>query len=193
MDIFMEQIVAKTPSGRDKLLKVLLIMSTVSLSIMFLFAAAMFPLLLIVVPGVIWVGSWLTKNVNVEYEYILTKSGSDSTTALDIDKIIGRNKRKRMVELDLRSAEEFGICNEKFSPVADVTVFAHDNSYTNMWYLKVKHGTHGKVLLLFNPNDEFAANLNKVLPVRIRNKKISELVEREKVAESVTAETEEKS
>lgn len=46
-------------------------------------------------------GVWLLGNFNIEYEYILTNND------LDIDKVIGKRKRKRMISLDVSTAEAF--------------------------------------------------------------------------------------
>jgi len=181
MDVFIEQIVERKPLFHDRLLKTLLLLAMASLTAALLFAGIAFlsmPFIsfsaLAAVPGAIWLGIHFLKGLTVEYEYILTNK------ELDIDKIIGKRKRKRMFTFDLNNAEKLDICEEGGEFSADVTVSAHDNSYTNMWYLIIKHDSHGRVLLLFNPNDAFAVKLNNALPHRIRNSKIPQNVKEQK-------------
>jgi len=178
MDVFIEQIVAKKPDSRDSFLKICLLIGTVALCGIFGAASYIFAQLSFVaitaiaaIPGAIWLGVQFIKGLGVEYEYILTNK------ELDIDKITGKSKRRRMVTFDLSNAVELNLYDQTATQSAlanaDVTVFAHDNTYTNMWYLVVKHDAHGKTVLLFNPDNEFAAKLNKALPMRARNKSIS--------------------
>jgi hypothetical protein len=165
MDIFIEQLVQKKPSPRDILLTVSVFAATAALCTVFIIAAFSFlglPML-VVVPGIIWLGGHIQKGLNIEYEYILTNE------ELDVDKIKGKSKRKRMFTFDLGSAEKLEKCTETTDSFqADITVSAHDNTYINMWRLILKSDSHGKIVLLFNPNGDFAANLNKVLPFRAR-------------------------
>jgi hypothetical protein len=170
MDIFIEQLVTKKADVHANISKIALLGLMAALSV-FCVAAFLFGfvLALLVIPGVLWFGTQLIKGLHTEYEYILTNK------ELDIDKIIGKNKRKRMVTLNLGNAEKFGIYKEGSQFESDTTVSAHDNSYTNMWYLVCKHDSHGKVVLLFNPNDSFVLKLNKALPGRARNGEVQKI------------------
>jgi hypothetical protein len=120
--------------------------------------------ILIIVPGILWVANHFIKSVHTEYEYILTNQ------ELDIDKISGMSKRKRLITLNLRNAEKFGLFTDGITNQGDVTVSAHDNTLTGLWYLVVNHDSHGKVMLLFNPDERFLEKMNSVLPVRVRIK-----------------------
>ncbi|MCL2634845.1 MAG: hypothetical protein FWD34_10075 [Oscillospiraceae bacterium] len=171
MDVFIEQLVERKKDSRDTVLRICIILAATSLSfliVMFAIWITYLPLV-IIVGGVIWLAMFILKGLTVEYEYILTNRD------LDIDKIIGKRKRKRLVSLNLINAEEFDLYHADFDSVTDVTVSAHDNSYTGLWYLVGKHPAHGKVILLFSPNDEFAITVNNALPSKAKNKKVTEL------------------
>lgn len=174
MDIFVEQLVERKPDSRSIFFRILLLAGIAAVCTLFFIAAlfvlggAVAPIALVAIPGVLWLGLQLLRGLTCEYEYILTNKD------LDIDKIIGKRRRKRMVSLDLNNAETLDIYTENLSLNAEVTVSAHDNSYVNMWYLTIRHESHGNVALLFNPNDKFIVKLNKVLPMRARNKQITE-------------------
>ena len=178
MDVFIEQIIERKPDSRHSLIRLCLIAAVTLISGLFLTAALLFGDFIVIIAfagiaGAIWFGVLLIKGMEVEYEYILTNK------ELDIDKIIGKRKRQRMITLNLLNAEKFVLCTEEVSFNADVTVLAHDNTYANMWCLVVKHDVHGKAVLLFNPNDSFAIKLNNALPKRVRNEKIIEITEKE--------------
>ncbi|MCL2036387.1 MAG: hypothetical protein FWG83_03255 [Oscillospiraceae bacterium] len=175
MDVFVEQLVVRKADSRTNVLKICLICGMLSLCIFFIVTALAFasfpnlrtasPIAFAAVPGVIWLGQYFFKGFSCEYEYILTNR------ELDVDKIVGKRKRKRLVTFDLSNAEKLDVLKEGDTPEADVTVSAHDNSYTNMWVLTIKHDSYGKVALLFNPNDDFVEKLNKSLPAKVRIKK----------------------
>jgi len=169
MDLFMEQMVEKKTDIRDKALKICIVTAAFSLSAVIALAALYtgYAPLFIVIAGVIWLASYILKGLSVEYEYILTNKD------LDVDKITGKRKRKRLVTLDLLTAEAFSRYGEDFDIKPDVTVSAHNNAYNNLWYLVARHKTHGKTLLLFSPSEEFAAALNDALPPRYRNRELS--------------------
>jgi hypothetical protein len=177
MDIFIEQIVSKKPDTRDKFLKVFMLSVTGALisfcgAVFYVFM--MLPFIsfvaLAAIPGIIWVANYSLKSTHTEYDYILTNKD------LDFDKITGRSKRKRMISLNLANAEKLDVFGEDASPCgADTTVAAHDNSFVNIWYLIVKDDKHGRVVVLFNPNDRFIVKLNKMLPARARNRKVDEI------------------
>jgi hypothetical protein len=176
MDIFIEQLVVRKSDSKDSLLKLCIFMGMAVLCAFFItvafFFAGMFQyvvtLAFAAIGGVIWLGVYLIKGMNREYEYILTNH------ELDIDKITGKRKRKRMMSVNLNGAQVLELYKEELDLQADVTVCAHDNTFVNMWYLFIKSDSHGKIVVLFSPNDSFLFKLNKALPVRSRNKIITE-------------------
>ncbi|MDR0197646.1 MAG: hypothetical protein LBI36_05440 [Oscillospiraceae bacterium] len=173
MDVFVECLVEKKPDGKEIALKICLITAAAALSVIIVFLAllmAYLPLVTIVA-GVVWLASYIIRGINVEYEYILTNKD------LDIDKITGKRKRKRLVTLNLLSAEGFSRYGDNFHEnfgydyggKTDVTVFAHDCTFKDLWCLIVRHPTHGKVLLLFSPSGDFITSVNNALPPKVRN------------------------
>ena len=176
MDIFIEQIVEKKSDVPTKLLKLSIVFLMGAVSCALLVAALLFVELpfiaisaFVTIPGVIWLGVHFLKGLTVEYEYILTNNSTNKE--LDIDKITGQRKRRRMFTFHLNNADAFDTVGDGFALESDITVSAHDNTYVDMWYLSVKHDSHGKVVLLFNPDDTFAVKLNSVLPHRVRKEK----------------------
>jgi len=167
VDIFIEQIVERRPDAQVYFFRALLLVVAVALIALLFTVAIMFLGLVFIsftaiaaIPGVAWLSNHFLKELTVEYEYILTNK------ELDIDKITGRRKRRRMFTLDLSNAEKLDLYADDTVVEAGVTISAHDNSYVNMWYLVVKHDSHGKVVLMFNPNKVFVDKLNGMLPKR---------------------------
>jgi hypothetical protein len=175
MDVFIEQLIERKSDARDVFMKMCVVIGTLLCSLFFLGIAVVFIQLqfiaftaLAAIPGVIWLGIHFFKGLTYEYEYILTNND------LDIDKIMGKRRRRRMAAFNLVNAQMLDRCTENLTFTADVTVSAHDNTYVNMWYLLIRHDSYGKVVLLFNPDDAFLSKLNKSLPFKARNKNIND-------------------
>ncbi len=111
MDIFMEHLVQKKKDRKDKLITFLIVMAAICVSLFLI--AVMFLLMLNGIPGVggigavfilfTWYGAslaWGTRNI--EYEYILTNS------ELDIDKVMSKKGRKRLLTVDIKNATLMG-------------------------------------------------------------------------------------
>lgn len=104
MDNICEQLVSKTRTGADTAKIIGIMIGTILLASVFMFIVLAFGLTVMILPsvGVLALGIWLLSGVNIEYEYIITNN------EMDIDKIIGRRKRKRMITIDISKAIEFG-------------------------------------------------------------------------------------
>ncbi|MCL1880910.1 MAG: hypothetical protein FWF76_01890 [Oscillospiraceae bacterium] len=168
-DIFIEQLITRKPDNRATTIKIGILVLTALLCTIIVLAIMFIPntlaIGLMAIIGAIWLSGSIVKGLHTEYEYILTNQ------EFDIDKISGKRKRRRMITLDLTNTEKFDRYNESTSLLdSDVTVSAHDNSLVNLWYLTVKHNSHGRVALLFNPSENFLEMLNKALPPKFRLK-----------------------
>lgn len=100
MDNIAEQLVEKRRTGADLAKKILISAGALIIASFFMYIAMMgFFVMVILAVLVLAGGVWLLGNFNIEYEYILTNND------LDIDKVIGKRKRKRMISLDVSTAE----------------------------------------------------------------------------------------
>jgi hypothetical protein len=122
---------------------VIIIVVTLVTDLFFLLPAALV--------GGVWLVVRLIKNFDTEFEYIVTNG------ELDIDQIIGKRKRKRLLTIDSRLFEIVAPDSDvNFSPY-NSTQFRERidaSSRVNPRYFAVcpsKQG--GKLLLYFEPND----------------------------------------
>lgn len=150
MDTFSEQLVTRSATKSDMIKKILISVAGILIASILMWLSIVFSFysLILLVFGVLGGAVWLVSNMDVEYEYIITNN------EMDIDKIIGRRKRKRMITLDLKSAEDFGKYPSKENIAVDATVHATTGLEKNAHYLLVNHGSYGKVMLIFNPNEK---------------------------------------
>ncbi len=100
--------------------------------------------------AVMYFGYYLARNMSVEYEYILTNGD------MDIDKIMARSNRKRVVSLKCHEFESFG----KYTPgvengkTFDNKIAACDSIESDdVYYCISRSSKHGRVFVLFNANE----------------------------------------
>ncbi len=166
MDTISEQLVPKINTGADKAKKILISLGSILLATVLMWLAIVFAVysLIILVLLVLYGGVWLVANMNLEYEYIITNN------EMDIDKIIGRRKRKRMITLDLNSSEDFAPYPADGELDVDATVHATSGLEKDAHYLIVQHGSYGKVMLIFNPNEKTREAIMQEIPNSLRIK-----------------------
>lgn len=172
MDNFAEQLVEKRRTGADTAKKVLISAAALILASFFMYLAisGLFTMVIFAVL-ILGGGIWLLGNFNTEYEYILTNN------EMDIDKIIGKRKRKRMITVDISQAEDFAPYPPENEISADATVHAYTGSDVDAYYLLVNHSGYGKVKLIFNPNKKMREAIMQELPntlrIKLRNNNVS--------------------
>lgn len=164
MDNIAEQLVEKKTTTADTAKKVLITVAALIISSLLMFFAIAMAIFVLVIPavGVLAGAVYLISTMNVEYEYIVTNN------EIDIDKIIGRSRRKRLITLDISSAEQFAPYGSDIS--ADATVHATDGTEKNAYNLVVKHSAYGTVNLIFNPNEKIREAIMQELPHALRVK-----------------------
>lgn len=166
MDIFIEQLVEKADSKKDIALKILIGSAAVILAVGLFIVLMMFgltPVGIVLAAGIFYGAYWLISEQEIEYEYILTNGD------LDIDKIIAKKKRKRLLTIKVKSFDHFGKLSD--APEADdsvVTVLAASGYADEAYYADFNHDRHGKTRLIFSPNEHFREEMSSFIPSRAK-------------------------
>ena len=166
MDRFSEQLLRKEPTGRDMFKRGLYIAAALVLLFLDVWFVAGFGLIVIAVAlaaGIIWGLVWLLQGTQTEYEYIVTNDD------LDIDKIIGRRKRKRLMTVSLKSVISIEPYNSGGEIVSDVVVMAHDETGVDMYCLVSDSEKFGKTAVIFNPDGRTLYNMIGGFSSTVRN------------------------
>lgn len=158
MDRFSEQLVERTSDKKTMFLKGLVVAGVIAviallgfLMVIFQYTIALF--CLVAAAGAIWLGMYIIQGLNVEYEYIVTNDD------LDVDKISGKRKRKRLISIDLKSVDEFAPYVDGTELNTDVTVLADDGTGYDLWYVFIETESNGKVAVVFNPDSRTIKNI----------------------------------
>lgn len=156
MDIFLEYIVIRKKSAFDifKAGSILLLTLFVLYFSLILYAVPMLSTFaLLIDAGIIYLG-WLgITSINIEYEYSVTNG------AVDIDKIINKRKRKRVIAFKVseteiiapvNAPEHAGIFNSEFAKVIDASTRKNPETL----YFAVVLTDAGRTKVLFNPPEK---------------------------------------
>ncbi len=163
-DFYAEHLVTKQPSGADTAKKALAVLATI--------AVAAVSMLLILPPWSLafaalafYGGYYIISGLDAEYEYIFTNGD------LDIDKIIGKRKRKRLITVDVTKITDFGR-NEDAPDISGnvTTVLAADGSGQNMYYMDYVHPSAGDVRVIFSPSEKVIEGIKMFMPRQLRTK-----------------------
>jgi hypothetical protein len=165
MEVFIEQLVEKHAAAADNVKRAMIIAGALILLALLTFGSMMlsFPPLILIGAGVVYFAYIFLTGIGTEYEYILT--GDE----LDIDKITGKRKRKRMVTLKLSGATAWAKGEAgNHIPEGAATVMAHSGLQDRLWHIIAKHENYGDVLLYFSPDPRTAYEINRVVPASVR-------------------------
>ena len=158
MDRFSEQLVERASDKKGMFLKGLVVAGLILVLVllgylMVLFQYSITLFCLVAGAGAIWLAVYIMQGLNTEYEYIVTNDD------LDIDKISGKRKRKRLISVDLKSVDEFAPYLNETELHSDVTVLAEDGTGIDMWYVFIETESTGKVAIIFNPDERTRKNI----------------------------------
>lgn len=158
-DFYAECLVSKAPTGGDTAKRVLIGLGTAVIAagaFWFIF----FPISLFIIAGVFYGAYYLMTGIDAEYEYILTNGD------FDIDKIIGKRKRKRLVSASIGDFTAFGLLSE--APDFDGTTVLASSGSGEDYYADFVHKTEGNVRLIFTPNEKILDGMELFLPRQLK-------------------------
>ncbi len=162
-DFYAEYLVEKRSDSMDTLKRIgMLAGITVLCGVCFVFLG---PFAFLFIALILYGGYYLFTGLSVEYEYIITNG------SLDVDKIMGRRSRKRMISTDIETFTDFGkLKDAPPAPAGCTTVLASDNTGGEDYYADLKHKSAGDVRLIFSPNEKIVEGVEMFLPRQLKLK-----------------------
>ena len=161
-DIFVEQIIQRKHSGKDYLMYVGLSLAFLIICFLGIFVIPMFGFLVIIAAG--YGAYWLITSRNLEFEYSVTNGD------LTIDRIINRQRRKRVISFDCKDVEAIGKYKavdhqSKHYDKKFFTSIADDGSDEGAWYIAVRSPKYGGFcLVVFHPEERVLDSIRPFLP-----------------------------
>ena len=149
MDSYVEYLVKKKNGPTTIILQILIVMATA-----FGVAAVMFFLGgvgAIVATAALYGGYYAVTAQNLEYEYLFTNG------EIDVDKIVAKRKRARLLNFecrDIEKMEELNERNEKKVPGVQRIIACSVGDKAPIYVIDVRHKKLGKVQVIINLSDE---------------------------------------
>lgn len=158
MDSYAEYLVKRQPTTEDTIKKALILVGGGAATVVFVLLSIFFmPLLLIVACALGYGTWWLFTNQYIEYEYLLTNG------ELDIDKIIGKRKRVRLLTVAVSSFSEFGKEEDGTTIPEDVTTVLAAGEGLETYYAVFQDEAMGTVRLIFSPSEKVLTTMKPYL------------------------------
>lgn len=156
-DFYAECLVAKRVTSTDKVKRILFFVGlTLICAVLLLFLGG---LGLMLDAAILYGGYYLFTGMDVEYEYIITNG------TLDVDKISGQRRRKRLVSVEVEDFTAFGKLSEAREEADGTTiVMASAQNGSADYYADAKHKSAGNVRIIFTPNDKMIDGIGMYLP-----------------------------
>ena len=166
MDIFAEQLVKKEADGKTIALKILIGILTALVAAVSVFLMLMgLPIVLLAGIGAVYGGYYLITGLDCEYEYIVTNGD------IDVDKIIAKRKRKRLITAKASLFERFGKLEDAPEVSSSATIVKVDGlctEDTELYYADFTHQTIGETRLIFSPTEKLVEGIVPFLPRNTR-------------------------
>ena len=168
MDIFFEQLVKIRRTAVSNFVLVLSLIISAVLCVAFFWYSAAYPVLIFGIVAVGW-GEWkLLGYFYKEYEYIITNG------TVDVDCIIGKSTRKRIISFECTEIQRMGRYNPKNPPVTDATEKHICGNIDDAYYVLVKKQSR-KVLLVASFNEKMLGGIKASVPKNIAVTLFSEI------------------
>ncbi len=160
MDSYKEQIVKIKPTATAFVCKGLMWLLAVLIAFGCFFAALKlnFPFIILLAAAVVYCAYKVNAMLNIEYEYIATNS------TLDIDKIINKSSRKRIVSFDCTKVEKVTKYTGNYKKQANIKAFTCTDCLDAAYVFSVVTKEFGKCDVIFSPDDEFIKHIRMFVP-----------------------------
>lgn len=168
-DTFTEQIIKQKKSMLDYINIILIavgflfaVLSVAFLSVKYNILSKIFFFFL---AGMIFLFWKIATSFNIEYEYSVTNGD------IDIDKIIGKRTRKRIISINAKNIESFKrfTGNENRKSFNNIIFAGSDPKSQDLWYCTFRHNKSGNTLLIFEPNEKVLNAIKPFLPRLVAN------------------------
>lgn len=165
-DTFVEELVVRRKTVWTYLLQVAIVLGAVVLCVAFWLFVPFFNSVLMVIT--LYAAYILLKFQGVEYEYSFTNG------ELDIDKIMAKRKRKKLLEINHRKimvmapyTAEYE-CETKSYNVSEVIDASTSKNAANRWFLICEKDEGGYAFVVFQPSKRFRDAMRKYMRLRIK-------------------------
>ncbi|MDD3192276.1 MAG: hypothetical protein PHE47_00220 [Oscillospiraceae bacterium] len=160
-DVFIEEIVKKKKSSMDWVKITAIVLLCLGLAAGFLFLGMFFPFCWVLAGLSVYFGYFFITRRSIEFEYSLTND------TFDIDTIIAKRTRKRLISDSCKNFDDFGayLPEEHTQKQYEKKIFACDSPKSeNLWYFVAKGSSEGNTLVVFNGSERLIEAIKERIP-----------------------------
>lgn len=164
-DIFTEYLVTKKTTVADTVKKLAVSIASILVCALLItlsgYTGIFRAFVIMLAIGALYLGWYLMNNLNLEFEIIVTNG------SVDIDKIIARRDRKRLISVSCANFEAFGRYKPKtgIEKGYNTVIKACDSEYSdNVYYFGIRHPSKGNTLVVFSANDKVLSSMKPFVP-----------------------------
>ncbi len=164
MDFFAEYMVERKKRTADYISMAVTILTALAATMLLLLFALQYMgiagIFLLAIIAAWWIAVRSIKKSGIEFEYILTNN------ELDIDKIVGKNSRKRLLTIDFQKIDRCAsITDDAFKRADGLTVknYAGDMSAQRVYFVDYSKDAE-KIRVIFEPNERILQGIKKANP-----------------------------
>ena len=160
-DIFVEEIVKKKKGPLDWLQIIAIALLCLGRAAGLLFLGMFFPFCWVLAGISVYFGYFFISRRSVEFEYSLTND------LMDVDKIIAKRTRKRLISASCKNFDDFGPYHpeEHTQKQYEKTYFACDSLKSDhLWYFVAKGSNEGNSLVVFNGSQRLLDGIKEQIP-----------------------------
>ena len=162
MDTFVEQIVVKKKDNKQLAIIVSVLLADLLLGgLVIIFSGLLYILAPLLLIGMGYGSWWLISAQNIEYEYSVTNGD------IDIDEIVARRKRKRIVSVGghkLESAGKYNPAQWANRKIDRLVVAAPSLNEEGLYYFTYHSKKRGHTLVVFQPDERVKSAFYQMLP-----------------------------
>lgn len=160
MDSYKEQIIKVKPTFATYLCKGLIWLLALLIAVGCFFAAIQlkFPFIMLISAAIIYAAYKANTMLNIEYEYIATNG------SVDVDKIINKSSRKRLVSFECSKVEGVEKYNPQHKSSKAVKTFVCTDSLVDAYVFTVPTNEFGKCQVIISPNEGFINHIKLFIP-----------------------------
>ena len=163
MDIFIEKIVARKKTTKDKFS----VVGVIFLALILFFALGFLPDTVqtftpLIIAAIAYGAYYLIKSKNIEYEYAVTNG------EIDVDKIISQKRRKRLLSTHCKNFEILARVksthyNDNYAKIQN-KIFAGSTMDSDDLYFAVFQHNNKRTILYFEPSDKMIKAFRRFIP-----------------------------
>ncbi len=160
MDSYKEQIIKVKPTLSTYFSKALIWLLALAIAfVSFYFAIhSGLTFIMLLSAAVIYAAYKVNCSLNIEFEYIATNG------SVDVDKIINKSSRKRIVSFDCAKVEMVEKTDSFKQKLPGVKTFICTDNLESAYIFTVPTKEFGKCRVVFSPNEEFIKHIKMFVP-----------------------------